>query len=134
LERQTFENISEMTEFREDKEEFAKYEIDPMFYAHTLIKQIIKAPHVAFMQGNIEGGMLSRSMGIKDLESLCEAEGFFDLKKEDDEYNNEVKKINEMFTDEKNSSMREFKRANEKLKLLLKEVFKHRVKEVILYV
>jgi len=128
-----FESISELSNFSEEKEEYARYEIEPMFYIHLIIRQIIKAPHMAFMNGQIESGLTSIIIGVDQLEKLCRANDFFKAEEnEKSEYDKKVDEINESNKGER--LIDQATKANMKFEYLLREIFKHRVKEVILYV
>jgi hypothetical protein len=126
----TFESVSDFSQFKEGKEEFSKYEIEPMFYIHLLIRQFIISPHMAFMNGQEKSGLQSIIWCIFQLEKFCKANDFF--KSDNGKYEEAVKKIEE---DNKGDGLEiQARRAVLKSEYLLREVFSHRIKEVILYV
>lgn len=108
-------------------EDLEKFEINPNFYAHITIIQILKAPHMAFINGNKDAGLTSLIFGVDQLERIVKAEKMlpedYDKKiKEDPSYPKTDPKVMQ--------SVDLAMIANIKFQFLLKEVFAHRMKRI----
>lgn len=101
-------------------EQLEKFEINPNFYAHIVITQTIKSPHLAFINGNREAGLTSLIFGVDQLERICKANKMLPKN-----YDEDVEKEIEKLTD-KEGLMRQAKEANIKMQFLLGSVFSHR--------
>ena len=110
----------------EDLQELEKFSINPMFYAHVVIMHVIKAPHLAFINGNDKAGIMSIILGVDQLERICKAEGVL----EDKQYDADISKLTEDEKAKPDSLLKDAKIANAKLQILLKLVFKKKTQVV----
>jgi len=118
-----------LTSIDTEIEDLGKFEINPNFYAHIVIVQILKAPHLAFINGNREAGLTSLIFGVDQLERICKAEKYVD-----DGYDDFIKKETENLKDERDGLVKDAKIANIKLQQLLGYVFKNRMHRVDLII
>ena len=109
-------------------EDLERFEINPNFYAHIVITQILKAPHLAFINGNREAGLTSLIFGVDQLERICKANKYVE-----DGYDNDIKKEISKLTD-KDGLVKDAKIANIKLQELLRYVFKNRMHRIDLII
>jgi hypothetical protein len=109
-----------------DLEELANFEINPLFYAHLVIIQIIKAPHLAFINGNDKAGIMSIILGVDQLEKIALADKL--IAKED--YKTAVETAQKDVKEEKDNLMKDMRMANCKLQILLEKVFAKKLKKV----
>jgi len=104
-------------------EDLEKFEINPNFYSHIVITQILKAPQLALINGHEETAMTSLIFGVDQLERICKANKILDK-----DYDEQIKKESEEIKKEKEGTVKTARLANVKLQFLLEAIFKHRMR------
>ena len=123
-------NSKDSSERMEEIKELSSFEAHPLLYAHMIIKQVIKSPHMAFMQGETKAGFYSMVFGVDQLERVCRAEGSLKVVwSEEEEYQKRKQEI-EKDEDLKDGVIKSAKIANLKLEFILSKLFKQRSKNV----
>lgn len=112
----------------DDLEEMEKFEVNPLFYAHIVINQIIKAPQMAFINGQTESGLFCLVMGVDQLERVCRANGMVNEDEYISQVENEIKELVENENSDTKGMVLEAKKANIKLQYMLEKIFKKKVK------
>lgn len=102
-----------------------KFEVNPLYYAHVVMLQIISKPHLAFMNGNVEAGLQSLIIGVEHLERICRADGIIKADTYKEELAKAMSEVGIDTSDGKKLNTSELaKLANIKLELVCTSLFK----------
>lgn len=106
--------------------EWDKFDINPLFYAHISILQILKSPNLAFINGMTEAGLHSLVISVDQLERICRANNM-----KIDEVALDAAKIEvEKEYGTETGTLKQAKLANAKFQIMLKAVFAKSRKKV----
>lgn len=121
MEKQNNQNYSD--EFGEGDYGFSNFNMDPKFYSHLVLRQVLKAPHWSFANGQINAGLLSIVIGVDQLENICLAKQWIEKGEfeKDEAYKEEIAEIEK---NEKDDLTKQAKKANVKLRYLMEKIFK----------
>jgi len=109
-----------------DLDEVEKFEINPLWYCHLVITQIIKAPQFAFINGQEKAGLMALAIGVDQLEKIVIADKMMDK----EEYKKRVEEIKKDIEADKDSILKEAKIANTKFQYLLEKIFLKKIRRV----
>lgn len=104
-------------------EEYKNFEIDPDYYTHTAIMNILEASSLAFSNGeNIKDGLMNLVMEVDKLEGLLFADGTMDP--EDATYATQVRVYRESLDKSSPIYINDAKVANYRFRLLYNRVMR----------
>ena len=106
--------------------EWDKFDINPLFYAHISILQILKSPNMAFINGQTEAGLHCLVISVDQLERIVRADNM----KIDEVAMATAKAEVEKEYGAESGTLKQSKLANAKLQILLKAVFSKSRKKV----
>lgn len=112
-----------------DLDKMSTFEMNPQWYAHLCINQIIRAPQLAFMNGADKAALMSIAYGVEQLESICISNNMLKNREDYEMFVKDRKEKIEGF-DKLDKLVQNAKVANIKFEYLMRLVFEKSISDV----